>query len=170
MSLSNYTINVPEDAIIVDNWDAFHTEAKKFPWSMVEQKYGGNVIEVDGIIKLATTAELSKQIEAKMASLPADTEEEIAEAGLRDKHVLEHHMPAEEREKWKKEHPKEWAELQKLGEASEEIEESDLEKRACSHPRCFFDSTCRTYNDCHVCNGATPPGPHGAPANSGKCI
>jgi hypothetical protein len=65
---------------------------------MLEPKHGGNVIEVDVVIKLATTDELSKQIEEKMASIPPHTEEQIAEQKRRERYLIENHMPPEERE------------------------------------------------------------------------
>ena len=115
MSLSNYTVTIPNTAVIVDNWDMLHAEASKFPWRMLEPKYGGNVIEVDGVIKLATTDELSKQIEDKMASLPPSTEEQIAEQKRRERNLIQNRMPPEEREKWKKENPEKWEEIWREG-------------------------------------------------------
>jgi hypothetical protein len=108
MSLSNYTIDIPETAVIVDNWDTLHAEGSKYPWRMLEPKYGGNVIGVDGVIKLVTTDELSKQIEEKMTSIPPHTEEQIAEQKRRERYLIETHMPPDEREKWKKENPERW--------------------------------------------------------------
>lgn len=113
MPTANYTIEIPETAVIVDTWDALSAEAAKYPWSMLQPKYNGNVIEVDGIIKLATTDQLSKQIEDRVASIPAPREEEVAEGERQERHLIEHHMPLKEREKWKHENPDVWSKLDK---------------------------------------------------------
>lgn len=118
MSLTNYTINIPETAVIIDSWDTLRSEAGKYPWSMLEPKYGGNVIEVDGTIKLATTDELSKQIEEKLASISPATDEEIAEAERHERHLVQCHMPLEEKEKWEKENPEKAALLLQSSEHS----------------------------------------------------
>lgn len=88
MSLANYTIPILEKAVIVDSWDSPYAEAAECPWSRLEPRYGGNVIEVDGAIKVATTDGLSMQIEAKLASIPPVSDEGTAEAERRERHLI----------------------------------------------------------------------------------
>lgn len=79
MALSAYTVEIPESAIIVSDWDSLHAESDRFPNSMLMPKYGGNVIEVDRKIMLATTENLTLEIQNVVDNIPAFTAEQEAE-------------------------------------------------------------------------------------------
>ncbi|KAM0703582.1 hypothetical protein Q7P35_009521 [Cladosporium inversicolor] len=79
LALSAYTVEIPESAIIVSDWDSLHAESDRFPNSMLMPKYGGNVIEVDRKIMLATTENLTLEIQNVVDNIPAFTAEQEAE-------------------------------------------------------------------------------------------
>lgn len=76
MATSNYSVEIPATAIIATTWDMFHKEAARFPDNMAVYKYGGYVIEVDGVIKLATDDTMTQLITDKLNSLPPVSEGE----------------------------------------------------------------------------------------------
>ncbi|WKT52651.1 hypothetical protein QSH57_003213, partial [Fusarium oxysporum f. sp. vasinfectum] len=76
---AKYTIKIPKDAIWVTNWDQLHEMGAKYPDTALVEKYGGNVIEVDGKIVLATDEEMTKQIDSLIKELEKDDIEVEAE-------------------------------------------------------------------------------------------
>ena len=48
--LSNYTVEVPESAKVCSSWPALSLAATQHPHSMLEEKYGGFVIEVVSLL------------------------------------------------------------------------------------------------------------------------
>ena len=137
LSLSGYTIDIPDTAVIVSDWDSLHAETERFPDSMLMPKYGGNVIEVDGQIMLATTQDLTLEIQKVVDSIPAFTAEQEAEYEC----MLDAYEGGVE------------AIMTKSLCSKKNEAEGILQKRACQNYGCFTDSICRTYNDCHVCRG-----------------
>jgi hypothetical protein len=137
LALSGYSVEIPETAIIVSSWESLHSESEQFPDSMLMPKYGGNVIEVDGRIMLATTEDLTLEIQKVIDSIPPPTEEQEAEFEC----MLDAYESGVEADKTKA-----------LCSAENPIEGA-MHKRACDNSRCFTDSLCLTYNDCHVCRG-----------------
>ena len=83
MATTNYTVPLPETAVVVSTWNALHAEGAKYPDSMLIGKYGGFVIEVNDIIMLATDDNMTAEVDAKLASLPplADEEEDSGGTG-----------------------------------------------------------------------------------------
>lgn len=71
MSVDHYTVELPASAVIVTTWEELYSEAKKYPDTALFTRYGGNVIEVDGDIKMATDKYMTEQIAQKMASIKA---------------------------------------------------------------------------------------------------
>ncbi|KAG5807957.1 hypothetical protein H9Q74_014461 [Fusarium xylarioides] len=57
---AKYTVEIPEDAVWVTNWDELHA-APRFGGVLLP-KYGGFVIEVDEKIVLATDEKMSKEV------------------------------------------------------------------------------------------------------------
>ncbi|KAH7222590.1 uncharacterized protein BKA55DRAFT_546102 [Fusarium redolens] len=57
---AKYTVEIPEDAVWVTNWDELHA-APRFEGVLLP-KYGGFVIEVDEKIVLATDEQMSKEV------------------------------------------------------------------------------------------------------------
>jgi hypothetical protein len=76
MSLASYTIEIPETAIIVSDRETLYAAATEFPDSALSSKYGGNIMEVDGRVVLATDEEMTRQINAKYDVIPPLTKEE----------------------------------------------------------------------------------------------
>jgi hypothetical protein len=153
LALSGYTVEVPETAIIVSDWESLQTEVEKFPDSMLMTKYGGNVIEVDGQIMLATTQDLTLEIQKVVDALPAFTPEEDAEYEcVQD--ALENGVEAT---------------MAKDVCSNEGKVESILRERTCAGRMCWNDSICVTYNDCHVCKGGIGWGV-GNSQQRGRCI
>jgi len=120
---------------------------------MLMPKYGGNVIEVDGQIMLATTEDLTMQIQKVVDSIPAFTEEQEAEFQC----MLDAYESGVEATATK-------PLCSKKGKA-----EGILQKRACAFDGCFTDALCRTYNDCHTCRGGIGWGV-GNSQKRGNCI
>ncbi|UZP40448.1 hypothetical protein NXS19_008264 [Fusarium pseudograminearum] len=122
---ASYTVEIPEDAIWVTTWDQLHEMAAKYQDTALEPKYGGNIIEIDGKIVLATDDKMTKEIDDLVEQLEKndpEAEEEPKISRRRDLNVLE-------------------------------------PRRRCSHPGCYFHSTCLTYTACHVCR--LPPSRRG---------
>ncbi|EXK82934.1 hypothetical protein FOQG_12766 [Fusarium oxysporum f. sp. raphani 54005] len=118
---AKYTIKIPKDAIWVTNWDQLHEMGAKYPDTALVEKYGGNVIEVDGKIVLATDEEMTKQIDSLIKELEKDDIEVEAETETSKRRDVEIPGPY----------------------------------RQCSHPRCFYDVTCHSYTNCHICRRPT---------------
>jgi len=57
---AKYTVEIPDDAVWVTNWDELHA-APRFGGVLLP-KYGGFVIEVDEKIVLATDEKMSKEV------------------------------------------------------------------------------------------------------------
>ncbi|KAH7174050.1 uncharacterized protein B0J16DRAFT_351275 [Fusarium flagelliforme] len=57
---AKYTVEIPEDAVWVTNWDELHG-APRFGGVLLP-KYGGFVIEIDEKIVLATDEQMSKEV------------------------------------------------------------------------------------------------------------
>ncbi|KAI5458362.1 hypothetical protein BGZ63DRAFT_393187 [Mariannaea sp. PMI_226] len=76
---AKYTVEIPKDAIWVTNWDQLYEMAAKYPDTGVVLKYGGNVIEVDGKIILATDEEMTKRIDDLIEELEKNNPEVEAE-------------------------------------------------------------------------------------------
>ncbi|KAF4333484.1 hypothetical protein FBEOM_12692 [Fusarium beomiforme] len=84
---AKYTVEIPKDAIWVTDWDQLHEMGAKYPDTALVEKYGGNVIEVDGKIVLATDEEMTKQIEDLVKELEKndkDVETETETSRRRD--------------------------------------------------------------------------------------
>ena len=66
MSFTRYTIPIPESAKICTDWPSLCTQ-KGEHWDdkLLEERYGGYVVEVDGIIVLACTDELCAVVDEK---------------------------------------------------------------------------------------------------------
>ncbi|KAF4957015.1 hypothetical protein FGADI_3428 [Fusarium gaditjirri] len=60
---AKYTVEIPENAIWVTNWDQLHEMGAKYPDTALFEKYGGNVIEVDGKIVVATDEKMTEEID-----------------------------------------------------------------------------------------------------------
>ncbi|UPL02868.1 hypothetical protein LCI18_013802 [Fusarium solani-melongenae] len=116
---AKYTVEIPKDAIWVTNWDQLHEMAAKYPDTALVEKYGGNVIEVDGKIVLATDQEMNEQIDDLIEQLEKNNPEGETEPKTPNRRDLPGH------------------------------------NRPCSHPGCFYSSTCLTYTNCHVCRRPT---------------
>ncbi|KAF9772560.1 hypothetical protein IL306_009716 [Fusarium sp. DS 682] len=72
---AKYTVEIPKDAIWVTNWDQLHEMAAKYQDTALVQKYGGNAIEVNGKIILATDEEMTKQIDDLIKELEKNNPE-----------------------------------------------------------------------------------------------
>ncbi|KAF5983334.1 ankyrin protein [Fusarium bulbicola] len=75
---AEYTVKIPEDAVWVTTWELFHAEAPKFD-QMLDEKYGGFVVEVDNKIVLATNEEMTNKLDIffkEMEAKDVDAEEE----------------------------------------------------------------------------------------------
>jgi hypothetical protein len=118
---ATYTVEIPKDAIWVKNWDQLHEMGAKYPDTALNEKYGGNVIEVDGKIVLATDEAMTKQIEGLIKELEKNDIEVEAETETSKRQGVEIPGPY----------------------------------RQCSHPGCFYDTTCHTYTNCHICRRPT---------------
>ncbi|CAF3473601.1 unnamed protein product [Fusarium graminearum] len=89
---ASYTVEIPEDAIWVTSWDQLHEMAAKYQDTALEPKYGGNVIEVDGKIVLATDDKITKEIDDLVQQLEKNDPEAKEEPKIskrRDLNVLE---------------------------------------------------------------------------------
>jgi hypothetical protein len=139
VSLHGYNIDIPNSAVVVSDWETLYSEAAKFPNTALEPKYGGNVIEVDGQIVLATDEEMTRQVNAKFDAVPPLTaEEELEFEQLMEQYNNGSYVPEKR------------SCLQNGGEASKK-----LQKRSCSHNPCFLSPLCLTYTDCHICRKGT---------------
>lgn len=64
VAISNYTIDMPASARICTTWPSLVEAAVRRPEARVEGKYGGFVIEVDGVVAIACGEELCADIES----------------------------------------------------------------------------------------------------------
>lgn len=69
VALNNYIVEIPESAKICSSWPALSLAATQRPHDILEQKYWGFVIEVDGVIVVATDEELSAEAKARPEQL-----------------------------------------------------------------------------------------------------
>jgi hypothetical protein len=151
--LSGYTVEVPETSIIVSDWASLQTEVEKFADSMLMAKYGGNVIEVDGQVMLATTQDLTLEIQKMVDSLLEFTAEEDAEFEyIQD--ALGSGVDAS---------------MVKDACSNEGKAGGVLRERACASLMCRNDSICATYNDFHICGSGIGWGV-GNSQQRGTCI
>lgn len=78
VAISNYTIDIPPSARICTSWPSLVEAAVRRPSAEVEKKYGGYVIEVDGVIAIACGKRLCADIESHPWILD-ELREEVAE-------------------------------------------------------------------------------------------
>lgn len=62
VSLANYTINMPPSAKICSDWPSLKAAVMQRPGSKVVEKYGGYVIEEDGVIVFACDEKMSEEL------------------------------------------------------------------------------------------------------------
>jgi hypothetical protein len=62
VSLANYTIHIPPSARICSDWPSLEAAAKQIPGSRIVEKYGGFVIEGDGVIVFACDEKMSEEV------------------------------------------------------------------------------------------------------------
>lgn len=63
VSIANYTVPIPESARIVSKYPSLEAAALQRPHAPIVKKYGGYVIEEDGIIVIACDDNMSGEIE-----------------------------------------------------------------------------------------------------------
>ncbi|KAM0701454.1 hypothetical protein Q7P35_011816 [Cladosporium inversicolor] len=78
VAISNYTIDMPASARICTTWPSLVEAAVRRPDVGVEKKYGGYVIEVDGVVAIACDEGLCADIQSH-AWILNDFREEVAE-------------------------------------------------------------------------------------------
>jgi hypothetical protein len=78
VNTSNYTIDMPASARICTTWPSLVEAAVQRPKAGVEKKYGGYVIEVDGVVAIACDEGLCADIELHPWVLD-ELREEVAE-------------------------------------------------------------------------------------------
>lgn len=78
MAISNYNIDIPASAGICTTWPSLVEAAVRRPKAGVERKYGGYVIEVDGVVAIACDEGLCADIESHPWVLD-ELREEVAE-------------------------------------------------------------------------------------------
>lgn len=78
VAISNYTIEIPASARICTTWPSLVEAAVRRPNAVVEKKYGGHVIEVDGVVAIACDEGLCADIESHPWIL-GELREEVAE-------------------------------------------------------------------------------------------
>lgn len=62
VSLSNYTVDIPPPAKVCSDWPSLHAAVSQRPGSKVLQKYGGFVIEENGLIVIACDEKMSVEV------------------------------------------------------------------------------------------------------------
>lgn len=62
VSLANYTVEIPYSAKICSDWPSLEAAIRQRPGSRAVEKYGGYVIEEDGIILFACDEKMSEEI------------------------------------------------------------------------------------------------------------
>lgn len=78
VAISNYNIDFPASARICTTWPSLVEAAVRRPTAGVERKYGGYVIEVDGVVAIACGEGLCADIESHHWVLD-ELREEVAE-------------------------------------------------------------------------------------------
>ena len=61
VSLANYTVDIPPTARICSDWPSLKAAIVELPGSRVVRKYGGFVIEEDGVVVFACDEEISEE-------------------------------------------------------------------------------------------------------------
>jgi hypothetical protein len=122
MATNNYTITIPESVTIVTTWNELRAQVPKYLDSMLVEKHGGYVIESDDTIVVATSDNLTEEVDSKMVGLPEDDD------AVDDTASNANNEPV----------------------AGTEFD-ANLFKRGCTRPGCFNFALCLTYTDCHVC-------------------
>ncbi|KAG7436911.1 hypothetical protein Forpi1262_v002268 [Fusarium oxysporum f. sp. raphani] len=92
MVSAEYTVEIPDDAVWITNWDELHA-APRFEGVLLP-KYGGFVIEVDEKIVLATDERMSKEVFDLLTDLEKDDpqpEEKQTTPNKRDAKIREIH-------------------------------------------------------------------------------
>jgi len=62
VSLANYTVDIPLSAKICSDWPSLEAAIVKRPGSRVVEKYGGFVIEEDGVVVFACDEKMSEEV------------------------------------------------------------------------------------------------------------
>lgn len=62
VSLANYTIDIPPSAKICADWPSLEAAIVQQPGSRIVEKYGGYVIEEDGVILFACDENMSEEV------------------------------------------------------------------------------------------------------------
>ncbi|EXK43376.1 hypothetical protein FOXG_15288 [Fusarium oxysporum f. sp. lycopersici 4287] len=96
MVSAKYTVEIPDDAVWVTNWDELHA-APRFEGVLLP-KYGGFVIEVDEKIVLATNERMSKEVFDLLTDLEKNdpqSEDEQQTPNKRDTEIREIHEPTD---------------------------------------------------------------------------
>lgn len=63
MAITVYNITIPETAMICSTWPSLRQAGERWPDNWLDKKYGGYVIEDNGIIVMACDDEFCAQIE-----------------------------------------------------------------------------------------------------------
>jgi hypothetical protein len=61
LSLANYTVDIPPSAKVCSDWPSLEAAAKQMPGSRLVAKYGGYVIEEDGVVVFACDEKMSAE-------------------------------------------------------------------------------------------------------------
>ncbi|KAF4953952.1 hypothetical protein FGADI_5601 [Fusarium gaditjirri] len=91
---AKYTIEIPEDAVWVTNWNKLHAAARFERVLFPQVKYGGFVIEVDENIVLATDEQMSKDVLELLTGLQKNEAQPEDEQTTPNKREAEIHEPA----------------------------------------------------------------------------
>ncbi|EWG55282.1 hypothetical protein FVEG_17487 [Fusarium verticillioides 7600] len=86
---AKYSIEIPKDAIWVTNWVQLHEVGANYHDTALVEKYGGNVIEVNGKIVVATDEEMTKQIDDLIKELENNDIEVEAETETLKRRAVE---------------------------------------------------------------------------------
>jgi hypothetical protein len=62
VSLANYTIHIPPSAKTCSDWPSLEAAIMQMPSSRLVEKYGGYVIEQDGVIVFACDEKMSMEV------------------------------------------------------------------------------------------------------------
>ena len=63
MTITIYNITIPETAMICSTWPSLRRAGERWPDNWLDKKYGGYVVEDNGIIVMACDDEFCAQIE-----------------------------------------------------------------------------------------------------------
>jgi hypothetical protein len=69
VSIGNYTVTLPETARVCSKWPSLRAAALQRPHAPIVKKYGGFVIEEDGVIVIACDEEMSATCEERPEQL-----------------------------------------------------------------------------------------------------